>query len=317
MNRSRLKKIVNRILKVFAGIATVIVIFLATVFIVNVISNNSEQGKIASYGQLVPVDGKKMNVTIEGTGDETIVLLPGFGTAAPALDFKPLIKELSPFFKVVVIEPFGYGLSDETDKERTTENMVSEIHEALQQLNIHEYTLMGHSIAGIYGLHYVNQYPDEVRTFVGIDTSVPTQDGIDADMPIQTFKYLKSSGLLRLLMKVGADPYDGLAYDDQTKEQLRLITNKNVNNATTLNEMENFRFNFKNAEQLAFPRNLPVIFFVHANDTEQPNWIKLHEEQLKDSRNGKVIPLDGDHYLHHTRSKEMVDSVRQFLNDSK
>ena len=42
--------------------------------------------------------------------------------------------ELSPFYKVVVVEPFGYGLSDETEKERTTENIVNEIHEALQSL---------------------------------------------------------------------------------------------------------------------------------------------------------------------------------------
>ncbi len=51
-----------------------------------------------------------MNVYIHGQGEETVVILPGFGTAAHALDFKPLIEELSPNYKVVVIEPFGYGL---------------------------------------------------------------------------------------------------------------------------------------------------------------------------------------------------------------
>lgn len=57
-----------------------------------------------------------MNVLIQGQGTETVVLLPGFGTGTPALDFKPLVEELSPFYKVVVIEPFGYGLSDITEK---------------------------------------------------------------------------------------------------------------------------------------------------------------------------------------------------------
>lgn len=57
-----------------------------------------------------------MNVLIQGEGKQTIVLIPGFGTGAPALDFKPLIDELSPFYKVVAVEPFGYGLSDETKK---------------------------------------------------------------------------------------------------------------------------------------------------------------------------------------------------------
>ncbi|MCU6340031.1 alpha/beta hydrolase, partial [Enterobacter quasiroggenkampii] len=111
-----------------------------------------------------------MNVLIQGQGEETVVLLPGYGTAAPGLDFKLLIDELSPHYKVVAIEPFGYGLSDKTEKDRSTENMVSEIHEALRQLRIDRYTLMGHSIAGIYALDYVDKYPQEVKAFVGIDS---------------------------------------------------------------------------------------------------------------------------------------------------
>lgn len=118
-------------LKIFGALVIAGALFIATVVIVNVISSKSEQGKIKPYGQSVAVDGKHMNVLIQGKGEDTVVLLPGYGTPAPALDFKPLIDELSPFYKVVVIEPFGYGLSDVTEKERTTENMVSEIHEAL------------------------------------------------------------------------------------------------------------------------------------------------------------------------------------------
>jgi len=30
---------------------------------------------------------------MQGKGKETVVLLPGYGTAAPALDFEPLVKE--------------------------------------------------------------------------------------------------------------------------------------------------------------------------------------------------------------------------------
>lgn len=78
------------------------------------------------------------------------MILPGYETAVPALDFKPLISELTPYYKVVVVKPFGYGLSDQTEKERSTANIVSEIHEALQSLHIDRYILMGHSISGIY-----------------------------------------------------------------------------------------------------------------------------------------------------------------------
>jgi pimeloyl-ACP methyl ester carboxylesterase len=313
----RMKKIFKMILKILAVIVILIVVFVAIVFIVNKISTKSEQGKIQTYGQLVPVDGKNMNVLIQGQGEETIVLLPGYGTASPALDFKPLIEELAPFYKVVVVEPFGYGLSDGTKKERTTENIVSEIHEALQGLNIERYILMGHSIAGIYGIEYVNKYPNEVSAFAGIDSSVPTQGGMDAELPTGTFKLLKQSGFGRLMFKFGADPYAGLPFDDETKEQMRMFTLKNMYESTTLNEMEHISTNFKAARGLTFPQNLPLIFFIQANNTGVEGWIPLHEEQIKDSVHGKVLTFDGDHYLHHTKSKEIAENFRTFMEEVK
>lgn len=245
------------------------------------------------------------------------MLLTGQGTAAPALDFKPLIEELSPFYKVVVIEPFGYGLSDKTDKERTTENIVSELHEALQQLHIDKFILMGHSIAGIYGIDYVNKYEHEVTAFAGIDTSVPTQPGMDVELPLQTLNLVQKSGFARLVMKFSDDPYDGLPYDNETKEQLRMLQHKNLYNSNTLNELENIYQNFKATEHLTFPKNLPVILFIQANNTGVEGWIPLHEKQVQDSLHGKVIQFDGGHYLHHTFSKEIVENFRGFMAETK
>ncbi|MGN4124306.1 alpha/beta fold hydrolase [Lysinibacillus sphaericus] len=312
-----MKKTLTIIGKILAVLAIVLVLFLAIVFLVNIICNKMEQGKIESYGQFVTVDGKNMNVFIQGEGEETVVLLPGYGTATPALDFKLLIDELSPFYKVVAIEPFGYGLSDETDKERSTENIVSEIHEALQQLDIDKFTLMGHSITGIYGLEYVNKYPDEVTAFVGIDSSVPTQPGMDVELPVKTFAFVEKSGLLRLIMKVSGDPYAGLAFDAQTVEQMKMISNKNMYNATTLNEMERISSNFKGAQDLTFPKNLPLLLFVQANNAGVEGWIPLHEEQVKDSVYGKMIPMEGSHYLHHTQFKEIAENFREFMKEAK
>ncbi|MDN4605172.1 alpha/beta hydrolase [Paenibacillus sp. F6_3S_P_1C] len=312
-----MKKILIILLKIFGAIVIAFALFIATVFIVNSISNKSEQGKINSYGQFVAVDGKNMNVLIQGKGEETVVLLPGYGTAAPALDFKPLINELSPFYKVVVIEPFGYGLSDVSEKERTIDNMVSEIHEALQQLNVTHYTLMGHSISGIYGLDYVNKYPNEVNAFVGIDSSVPTQGGTDDPFPTDVYKFLKKSGFYRLLMKLAPDQLVASAVDDETREQIRMLSLKNTFNPNNLSEGENFGPNFKAAENLTFPKDLPVIFFLQANDTETEGWIPLHEEQVKNSVHGKVMTFEGGHYLHHTRSKEIAENFRKFMNEVK
>ncbi len=54
-----------------------------------------EQKKYPALGQSVEVDGKSTHVYTKGDGVDTIVLLSGLGTAAPALDFEPLINELA------------------------------------------------------------------------------------------------------------------------------------------------------------------------------------------------------------------------------
>ncbi|WP_028546877.1 alpha/beta hydrolase [Paenibacillus taiwanensis] len=316
-NGAKLKKVRSILLKVIAAIVIVIVLFLGIVYIMNVISTNSEKKQIEPYGQHVSVDGKNMNVLIQGTGEETIVLLPGFGTATPALDFKLLIDQLSPYYKVVAVEPFGYGLSDETEKERTTENIVDEVHEALQQLNMNRYILMGHSIAGIYGIDYVNKYREEVTAFVGIDSSVPTQPGMDVKFPLKKLEFLKKSGLLRFALKFSADPYEGLAFDEKTVEQMNLITKQVSNNDTMLNEMDHIGSNFKGAQGLTFPQDLPLLLFVQSNNKDRKEWVPLHEEQGKESVHGKVILMEGSHYLHHTKFKEIAENVRAYMKEVK
>lgn len=316
----KMKKWLSILLKVLAGLGIAIVLFLAIVFIVNIISNKSEEGKIKPYGQFVTVDGKNMNVLIQGQGEETVVLIPGLGTGTPALDFKPLVEQLSPFYKVAVIEPFGYGLSDGTEKERSIENIVSEIHEALQSLKIDRYILMAHSISGIYGLDYVNKYEHEVSAFVGIDSSAPKQYGdkvVESPISNTTITLLKKSGLARLIMKLSADPYAKIPVDDETKEQMRILSFKNFRNPTIVNEIESRSSNFKATENLTFPKNLPVIFFLQPDSTGIEGWSKLHEEQVKDSVLGKVMAFEGTHYLHHTRSKEIVENFRTFMEEVK
>ncbi len=119
------------------------------------------------------VDGKKMHVYSEGHGNKTIILMPGLGSIAPSIDFKPLINELKKDFKVVVVEPFGYGFSEETSKERTVENIIDETRKALKKAKIRgPYILMPHSISGVYAQYYASTYPDEVDAIIMLDTTL-------------------------------------------------------------------------------------------------------------------------------------------------
>lgn len=300
-----------------AGLVAVVGVALAATSITNAVVTSAEKGEIEPYGRKVDVDGKKMNVVVSGAGEQTIVLLPGFGTSSPALDFGPLTEKLDANYRTVVVEPFGYGLSDQTDRPRTSANIVSEVHDALGALDLHRYVLMGHSIAGIYGLEYANAYPDEVTAFVGIDSSVPTQPGMDDELPIGAMQAMKSLGLMRILTGLAGDPYAGTPFSEDAKKQMTMLSMQNSLSATYVNETEHFSQNFRDAQRLTFPRDLPVLLFVQDDNTDVAGWMTLHEEQAASVDRGEVVPLAGQHYLHHTLSAEIAQGTQRFLNESR
>lgn len=66
------------------------------------------------------------------------------------------------------MEPFGYGLSDQVDTERSIENIIEELYTCLEEIGVHQYYLMAHSISGLYSLYYANTYPEKIHGFIGI-----------------------------------------------------------------------------------------------------------------------------------------------------
>ncbi|AQP53387.1 alpha/beta fold hydrolase [Vagococcus penaei] len=309
--KSKLKKIGY----VLLGIVGVLTVFIGGAFVYNQVSLKKEAKLIQPYGKKLSVFDGEINIVDEGQGDQTIILLPGYGTASPYLDFKPLVKQLNQNNRVITIEPFGYGLSSQTKRERTTKNIIEEIHEVVSQLNLSSYVFMGHSIAGLYGVNYVNEYPDEpVKAFVGIDTSTPEQPMEKINLSF--FDFLKSSGLMRLVITAAPDNL-GKDKNDPDFEQLKMITFKNLNSTSMKNEYSHLFTNFKESKGLRFPSDLPVLLFIVSNDPSITNWKELHEDQISGLKKGQVIELNGDHYLHHTQYKVISEDTDKFLNEIK
>lgn len=119
------------------------------------------------------------------------------------------------------------------------------------------------------------------------------------------------------MLKLGSDPYAGLPFDEETKEQMRMIMLKNMYNESALNELQSISSNFKGAQHLTFPKELPLNLFVDAGNTSNEGWIPLHEEQAKNSVQGKMMTFEGGHYLHHLRSQEIAENFRKFMQELK
>ncbi|MEH3088168.1 MAG: alpha/beta hydrolase [Microbacterium arborescens] len=288
---------------------------IATTATINAIATRDEAARIESYGQLVPVGGRDLNVVVSGEHEQTIVLMPGLGTAAPGLDFAPLIEELDDTYRVVAVEPFGTGLSDQTDVPRTAGNIAAEVHEALQQLGIDRYVLAGHSISALYALSYVEAYRDEVLAFVGIDGSVPDQPGGDEPIPTGAVILLHDLGISRVLRDLTPDPDAAGPYDEATRNQIRMLEAKNTAAPTMIDEMDHAASNFAEASGRSLASDLPLLSFVRIEDLDVDGWVELHEAQAASVERGEVVRMTGDHYLHRTRSADIAAGIRAFLTE--
>lgn len=306
----------------------VILILCCTGMIWNYFCKKREMPKIeAAYGTAVKVGGKKMNVEIAGLQTEeapVIVLLPGLGSPSPVLEFRPLAEELGKTYKVITVEPFGYGLSDQADTERSIENIVEELHTCLEEIGVHQYYLMAHSISGLYSLYYANTYPEEVRGFIGIDSSVPKQN---ENEPFNTTKlnllmaYLSKAknalGVSRLLSVGNPEKViyadQNYSYSQEDLEVFRILSLDISYNKTIISELKQIEKNLKIVRDMKFPEEVAVLNFVSEDNCEIfSEWEKLHRSVMGDNQENKLTVLKGGHYLHFEQKERMVSSVYRF-----
>ena len=186
--------------KWFLGFLSFILLFLAATFIFHRISLKKEQASLTPMGQQVLIDGHQMNVYVEGSGPETIVVLSGAGIASPILDFKEVSESLSKRYKVVIVERAGYGYSDDSNHSRDVMEVLSETRQALSQANITgPFIILSHSMASLESLAWQEKYPDEVKTLVGLDWALPASyENLKQNQALITVAFWSSKiGLLR------------------------------------------------------------------------------------------------------------------------
>lgn len=86
---------------------------------------------------------------------------------------------------------------------------------------------------------------------------------------------------MRLLVKLNPAQIVTPSDDEETKEQNRMISLKNMMNPNIISEAEHFKSNFKATETLNFPKDLPVIFFLVKDNTDVPGWESCIKNRLK------------------------------------
>lgn len=319
----------RKIRKILKWLLILLAVSIVLGIIINTICKLLAKSKIQNaYGQEVSVNGKSMRVDIKGDpANPVIILLSGLGCASPVLELEPLANALSQDYLVVTIEPFGYGLSDKTSEDRTIENVVSELHACAETLGYEEYYLMGHSLGGLYSLYWANQYPEEVKGFIGIDPSVPGMNdeqpfpiSITAINKLSAYltKAMNGVGLNRLLSAghpekaIYADT--SYPYTEKELEVYRILSLDNAYNKTVMNEMKYLDANVEAVRGMRFPDQCAVLEFVSGSNCELLSiWEQLHRDVLPENGRGEVIRLEGSHYLHFEYLDQIVEHVVNWI----
>jgi pimeloyl-ACP methyl ester carboxylesterase len=277
--------------------------------------------EIAAYpppGELVAVNGHRLHVYGEASGEPTLVFLSGSGTTAPTLDFRGLYRRLAGDYRIVVVERAGYGWSDDSDTPRDIDTVLAETRLALQRAGESPpYVLLPHSMSGLEALHWAHSYPDEVAAIVGLDPAVPP---VYAERPPPTIllrlaAFTARSGLLRLVPAIcHASP--AVSEGHLTAEETVVYCAMMYRRTWSPNMLAETEITQANARQVAAQGipDVPLYLFISdGTDLPVPNWVELLIAYAEHAPDGRYELLDVTHYVHNLAADRVAVATRSFV----
>ena len=280
------------------------------------------------FGKFVEVKGHQLSYEDGGEG-ETIVALCGLGETSPIMSWRPLAACLRENYRVIILEPFGYGYSDDIDEKRNLENITEELHLALEALQVKEYVLMAHSFGGVYALKLMQDYPEEVKAYIGIDTIVPqVAQYLDATVLNQGMHYLNKGmgnlGILKVMTLLDESKYVPLTEDyhfsDTEKDICRAVALYRQHSAAIANELSEANASLKKVLTFAVPDSIPAYFYTATESDEllekygalEATWTHYHKI-LTNHPLSKVQRMVSSHYIHHENVNSMQKEIKAWL----
>lgn len=303
-------------------------IMIAVLFILLLISYINHKIRLAQetalldpLGQMVEVDGHKMSVYIEGSGDTTLVFMSGGGTSSPILDFKSLYSLLSDNYQIVVVEKFGYGFSDIVDKNRDIDSILEDTRAALKSAGLRApYVLCPHSMSGLEALYWAQKYPDEVSAIIGLDMAVPEYyENMKINIAlIQMASWAANIGVTRLIP--GLSESDTIKYGTLTedeKEIYKAVFYSRMATITMVNETKCVKDNALKVKNMGIPQ-VPMLLFISngsgGTGFDKETWRKIPIYYISQVNGGEFIELDCPHYVHDYEYETISESIITFLS---
>lgn len=318
MTRRKLWRFVRKTL--LYGTALLILLLCAG-FMYQQAGARNDQSRYKPVGKLVDVFGRKMHIYSGGEGHSTVLFNAGWGTVNPSVDFYPLYDKLAGQVRFAVIDNFGYGYSDMTDRKRDIDLIVEEMHEGLKQSGDKPpYIMVGHSLSSLESIRFAQKYPDEVKGIVLLDGGSP--ELYSEQPPLTVISHVQSL-LIRFGVARGLYHINGFAESvasernglkllpDDLKELDRISTLLKGNNPNMTDEMRQSQNNAKKVLQGNKPLDVPLTAITAGEFGKvASSWLESQKALPSWSLSGKQILVeDADHYVHHYRPDLVVEEI--------
>ena len=233
------------------------------------------------------------------SGERTLIILPAFGVSSPVMQYKGLADALSSSFKVVIVEPLGYGYSLSTKAERSSKNIIKELREALQNAEIGgPYTLLAFSTSSLYAEYYSREFPDEVNGLITVDAIYPeslkSEKFKDEYLPnlvsnVKFYSIVAFSGIFRWQSYISPEKYniDKMTENKTHNEkELKLYRNRIANKFLTSemkNEIEKLKDNMNELIDYKFNENFTSLQIITTSYRDE--YLKRQENISKYATN--------------------------------
>lgn len=318
--------------KSFIVLLSVCILIIGTGFLYEAVAARKEARLYPPPGELIDAGGYNLHVVKKGSGTPTIVFEAGSGETS--LSWRGIPDALSEDATVVVYDRAGYAWSEQAPSARSGENIVQELHEALQNAELPgPYIMVGHSLGGMYVRLFAQTYPDQVTGLVLVDARpendereskpILEKENFSGNPSVFTMKLLKSSGVMRIFK-------DWLLEGLIPKEDRDMFVNVIAKSTFFEAKDEEGRLAYITEDSIRgrYLGNLPVRIitrgiapdYVSAGISEEAGR-KLEEiwqtgqRQLLDisSDSEQVIAEASGHMIIHDQPELVVDKIRELL----
>ena len=320
---NEMKKVFKTIGKILLGLISLIILSLLGVFIYHRINLSKEASLFSNppVGELVEVDGHKMNVYTYGEGEDTLVFLAGAFTTSPILDFKDFTDQIKDDYKIVIIEKYGYGFSDITDDDRTTDIMVDQDRKALTAAGIEgPYILCPHSFSGLEAIYWAQNYPEEVKAIIGLDMAVADSYKIDdyseenvtkAVKGLKIYDVARNIGIVRLFANSSSYP-DYLSNTETS--YIKTIASRGYMNKTIQSEVSHINDDVTLVDKNPVPDVPTLLLISDGSGTTGERWIDSELDYASNLSNVKTVQLNCGHAVYHEKPDEVKNEMESFID---